>query len=136
MSCMSILRPCSFAFLLLAALAMPAAAAGLTILSPASAAAGARELAAQFTAKTGIAVAVAVKAGRQIPDISTPEKFRAALLAAKGVAYADPAAGTSAGKVIDRMLSAPEFSGVKRVPVQGLAVGGLLSGKADIALQM
>src|SRR4051812_42790832 len=58
MSCMSILRPCSFAFLLLAALAMPAAAAGLTILSPASAAAGARELAAQFTAKTGIAVAV------------------------------------------------------------------------------
>ena len=180
---MWILRPFSFALLLLAALAMPAAAAGLTILSPASAAAGAKELAAQFTAKTGIAVAVggggrdkifailkdggaadvvllpsgdfaslpgvtnvvplgriavgvAVKLGSPEPDISTPEKFRALLLAAKGVAYADPAAGTSAGKVIDRMLSAPEFSGVRRVPVQGLAVGGLLSGKADIALQM
>lgn len=83
-----------------------------------------------------ITVGVAVKAGAKVPDISTPEKFRAALLAAKGVAYADPAAGTSAGQVIDAMLSAPEFKGVKRVPVQGLAVTALASGKADIALQM
>jgi len=37
-----------------------------------------------------------------VPDISTPEKFRNVLLSAKGVAYADPAAGTSAGKLIDR----------------------------------
>ena len=66
-----------------------------------------------------ITVGVAVKAGDKVPDISTPEKFRAALLAAKGVAYADPAAGTSAGKVIDSMLSAPEFKGVRRVPVRG-----------------
>ncbi len=83
-----------------------------------------------------IAVGVGVKAGAPVPDISTPEKFRHALLAAKGVAYADPAAGTSAGKVIDRMLSAPEFSRVKRVPVQGLAVTALASGQASIALQM
>ncbi len=170
-------------FVLLLLAGSPAAAAGLTILSPASSAPGASQVAAQFTAKTGVAVTVggggrekifailkdggaadvvllpssdfanlpqvtgvtplgrivvgvAVKAGSQAPDISTPEKFRAALLAAKGVAYADPAAGTSAGKVIDRMLSAPEFAGVKRVPIQGLAVGGLTSGKADIALQM
>ena len=170
-------------FVLLLLAGSPAAAAGLTILSPASSAPGASQVAAQFTAKTGVAVTVggggrekifailkdggaadvvllpssdfanlpqvtgvtplgrivvgvAVKAGSQAPDISTPEKFRAALLAAKVVAYADPAAGTSAGKVIDRMLSAPEFAGVKRVPIQGLAVGGLTSGKADIALQM
>lgn len=170
-------------FVLLLSAVSPAAAAGLTILSPASAAPGASQVAAQFTAKTGIAVTVgggargkifailkdggagdvvllpsadfsslpgvsavvplgriavgvAVKVGSQTPDVSTPEKFRAALLAAKGVAYADPAAGTSAGKVIDRMLSAPEFASVKRVPVQGLAVDGLTSGKADIALQM
>jgi molybdate transport system substrate-binding protein len=178
---MRILGWCGFVLLLSAV--SPAAAAGLTILSPASATPGATQLAAQFTAKTGIAVTVggggrekifailkdggaadvvllpsadfaslprltgvvplgrivvgvAVKAGSQAPDISTPEKFRTALLAAKGVAYADPSAGTSAGKVIDRMLSAPEFAGVKRVPIQGLAVGGLTSGKADIALQM
>jgi molybdate transport system substrate-binding protein len=178
---MRILGWCGLVLLLSAV--SPAAAAGLTILSPASSAPGAAQVAAQFTAKTGIAVTVggggrekiftilkdggagdvvllpsadfanlpgltgvvplgrivvgvAVKAGNQAPDISTPEKFRAALLAAKGVAYADPAAGTSAGKVIDRMLSAPEFARVKRVPIQGLAVGGLMSGKADIALQM
>jgi molybdate transport system substrate-binding protein len=83
-----------------------------------------------------IAVGVGVKAGAKVPDISTPEKFRAALLAAKGVAYADPKAGTSAGKIIDQFLSAPDFAKVKRVPVQGLAVSALLSGQADIALQM
>jgi molybdate transport system substrate-binding protein len=83
-----------------------------------------------------IMVGVGVKAGAKIPDVSTPEKFRAALLAAKGVAYADPKAGTSAGPVIDRMLSGPDFKGVKRVPVQGLAVAALASDKADIALQM
>jgi molybdate transport system substrate-binding protein len=83
-----------------------------------------------------IAVGVAVKAGSKVPDISTPEKFRAALLAAKGVAYADPSAGTSAGKVIDSMLQDPAFKGVKRVPVQGLAVTALANGTATIALQM
>jgi molybdate transport system substrate-binding protein len=83
-----------------------------------------------------ITVGVAVKAGTKAPDVSTPEKFRAALLAAKGVAYADPAAGTSAGKVIDSMLSMPEFKNVKRVPVQGLAVTALANGSATIALQM
>lgn len=83
-----------------------------------------------------ISVGVGVKAGAKVPDISTPEKFRAALLAAKGVAYADPATGTSAGKVIDTMLQAPEFKGVKRVPVRGLAVTALANGTATIALQM
>ncbi|HMH65734.1 MAG TPA: substrate-binding domain-containing protein [Rhizomicrobium sp.] len=83
-----------------------------------------------------IAVGVAVKAGAAVPDVSTPEKFRSVLLAARGVAYADPAAGTSAGQVIDRMLKAPEFATVKRVPVKGLAVTALTGGQATIALQM
>lgn len=83
-----------------------------------------------------IVVGVGVKAGSKAPDISTPEKFRAALLAAKGVAYADPNAGTSAGKIIDQMLRAPEFKNVKRVPVQGLGVTALGGGQADIALQL
>ncbi|HEX4026870.1 MAG TPA: substrate-binding domain-containing protein [Rhizomicrobium sp.] len=175
-------RRSSFLIALALLFAAPAEAASLTVLAPASAAAGLRPLAAQYTASTGIAVTVgggsrakvvealktgpadvvvlptadmaelpnvtamtplgritvgmAVKAGAKVPDISTPEKFRAVLLAAKGVAYADPAAGTSAGEVIDTMLSAPEFKGVRRVPVQGLAVTALASGKADIALQM
>jgi molybdate transport system substrate-binding protein len=83
-----------------------------------------------------ISVGVAVKAGMPVPDVSTPEKFRSVLLAAKGVAYADPSAGTSAGNLIDRMLSAPEFARVKRVPVQGLAVTALAGGQASIAMQL
>jgi molybdate transport system substrate-binding protein len=176
-------RPSSLALLALAWLAAPAAAAGLTVVAPASAAPGATALAAQYTTATGIdvtvgggsrdkifailktggpadvvllpstditersdidgmtplgriAVGVGVKAGAAVPDVSTPEKFRKVLLAARGVAYADPAAGTSAGKLIARMLSAPEFAAVKRVPVQGLAVTALMDGKADIALQL
>ena len=83
-----------------------------------------------------IAVGVGVKAGSKVPDVSTPEKFRAALLRARGVAYADPAAGTSAGQMIANLLATPDFRGVKRVPVQGLAVTALVDGRADIALQL
>ena len=172
----------SSVFLALALVWAPAQAATLTVLAPASAQAGLRALAAQYTASTGtavtvsggsrakvmdalktgpadvvllptsdmaelsnvtgmtplgrIAVGVALKAGAPVPDVSTPEKFRAALLAAKGVAYADPAQGTSAGRVIEAMLGAPEFKNVKRVPVEGLAATALASGKADVALQM
>jgi len=53
-----------------------------------------------------ISVGVAVKAGMPVPTSPARKKFRNTLLAAKGVAYADPSAGTSAGKLIDRMLSA------------------------------
>lgn len=83
-----------------------------------------------------IVVGVAVKAGHAAPDISTPAKFIAVLKHARGVAYADPAAGTSAGKIIANMLSQPDFQGVKKVPVKGLAVTGLASGQAEIALQL
>ncbi|HSS12746.1 MAG TPA: substrate-binding domain-containing protein [Rhizomicrobium sp.] len=83
-----------------------------------------------------IAVGVGVKAGSKAPDVSTPEKFRAVLLKARGVAFADPAAGTSAGQVIANMLGTPGFRAVKRVPVQGLAATALADGRADVALQL
>ena len=164
-------------------LGAPAAADTLTVLAPALVTPGLKALADQFSAKTGIAIAlgdgardkvfdslnaggaadvvvlptgdlvdspritgmtplghvpvgVGVKAGSKVPNVSTPERFLAVLLAAKGVAYADPKAGTSTGKIIDQMLSAPEFARVRRVPVQGLAVNALLNGQADITLQM
>jgi molybdate transport system substrate-binding protein len=40
---------------------------------------------------------VAVKEGAKPPDISTPEAFKQALLAARSVAYTDPKAGGSSG---------------------------------------
>ena len=159
-----------------------ARATPLTVLGPASIVPGAKVLAAQFTARTGIAVSVdggsrrkvldalaggnsdvvllpagdfeglagvsaatplvavpvgvAVKADAPVPDISTPEKFTAALTAARGVAYADPSAGTSAGRLIEAMLNDPAYARVHRVPVKGLAVSGLASGQAEMALQL
>ena len=83
-----------------------------------------------------IPVGLAVRAGSKVPDISTREKFRSVLLHARGVAYADPAFGTSAGQTIANVLSLPDFKGVRRVPVQGLAVTALLDGRADMALQL
>lgn len=38
-----------------------------------------------------------VRAGAPVPDISTPEKFRAALLAARSFAYTDPNVGGTSG---------------------------------------
>ena len=83
-----------------------------------------------------ILIGVAVRKDAPAPDISTPDKFIAALRRARGVAYADPAVGTSAGKIIANLLSLPELKGVRGVPVQGLAVTGITSGKADMALQL
>jgi len=47
---------------------------------------------------------VAVREGAVAPDISTPEAFRQALLAARGVAYSDPAAGGSSGTFFAGLL--------------------------------
>jgi molybdate transport system substrate-binding protein len=52
-------------------------------------------------------VGLAAPAGRPAPDISTQEAFRAALLSADSIAYADPARGATAGRhvaaVIERL---------------------------------
>ncbi len=52
-------------------------------------------------------VGLGAPAGRPVPDIGTPEAFRAALLAADSIAYADPARGATAGRhvaaVIERL---------------------------------
>ena len=47
---------------------------------------------------------VAVRSGAKPPDISTPAAFKQALLAAKGVAYSDPAAGGSSGNYFAGLL--------------------------------
>lgn len=47
---------------------------------------------------------VAVLKGATKPDISTPEAFRKTLLAAKSVAYSDPAGGGASGAVFAKIL--------------------------------
>ncbi|HEY5000123.1 MAG TPA: substrate-binding domain-containing protein [Usitatibacter sp.] len=51
----------------------------------------------------GVSIGAAVKAGAPVPDISTPEKLKAVLLAAKSITYMDPARGTS-GKHFDETV--------------------------------
>lgn len=47
---------------------------------------------------------VVVKEGAPLPDISTPEAFKAALLKASSVAYTDPEAGGSSGTMFAALL--------------------------------
>jgi molybdate transport system substrate-binding protein len=47
---------------------------------------------------------VVIKEGAAVPDISTPEAFKAALLKAKSVAYTDPKAGGSSGTMFAALL--------------------------------
>jgi molybdate transport system substrate-binding protein len=54
-----------------------------------------------------VAIALAVKKGAPVPDISTPEALKEALLGAKSILQADPRHGATAGahfaRVIDRL---------------------------------
>ena len=47
---------------------------------------------------------VVIKDGAAVPDISTPEAFKAALLKASSVAYTDPKAGGSSGTMFAALL--------------------------------
>ena len=87
-------------------------------------------------AKTG--VGVVVKAGAPLPDISTVEAFKHMLLAAKSVAYIDPAAGGSSGiyvaKLLERLGIAKEVN-AKAVLVHGGAVADhIADGEAEIGI--
>lgn len=82
---------------------------------------------------------VAVLKGAPKPDISTPEALKQALLAAKAVAYSDPAAGGASGvhfvKVLEQ-LGIKDQVLAKGKPGRGVPVAKfVVSGEADIAIQ-
>jgi len=88
-------------------------------------------------AKVGIGVAV--KDGAEKPDLSSVEAFKKALLAARRVAYIDPAAGGSSGiyvdKLFERMGIAPEVRAKAVLVPGGLVAQKLVSGEADLGIQ-
>jgi len=75
---------------------------------------------------------VAIRDGFLMPDISTPEKFKAALLAARSVAQTDPAHGGTSGiyfsKLLERMGIAEEMKDKLLYGKAGRDVGMLVRG--------
>jgi molybdate transport system substrate-binding protein len=91
------------------------------------------------------AIGVAVRRGAARPDISSVVSFKRALLAAKSIAYADPASGSPSGnhlmKILDRLGIASEVA--RRARVIGAGAGGsvvvvceaVANGDAEIGIQ-
>jgi len=75
-------------------------------------------------------VAVGVRAGSALPDISTPEKLKVALLATKSISYADPAKGGASGihfaRVLDRLGIADQMK-ARTVLVPNAQAGELVA---------
>ncbi len=85
-----------------------------------------------------VAIGVAVKRGAPLPDIGSVESLQKALLAARAVAYIDPAAGGSSGIYLSQLferwgLSAQIKPRAVLVP-GGLVAERVVSGEADLAL--
>ena len=84
-------------------------------------------------------VGVSVRSGAPKPDISTPEKLKEALIAAKAIAYSDPAKGGASGvhfaKVTERLGIADQVKAKAKHPeAAGLPGKFLLDGSADLAI--
>jgi molybdate transport system substrate-binding protein len=80
-------------------------------------------------------VGLAVKAGAPKPDLSTPDKLKAALLAAKTVGYSQGASGQHLLTVVQKLGIADAIK-AKAVITQGRPVGAAIaSGEAEIGVQ-
>src|SRR5262249_51722935 len=91
-------------------------------------------------ATTGIGICV--KKGAPKPDVSTPEAFKRAMLAAKTVGYASPAGGSIVGPHIQKIFAQLGIA-EQMAPKSKLSAGGpngrvsvlVSSGEAEIGLQ-
>ena len=86
-----------------------------------------------------IGIGVGVKDGADIPDISTPEKFKAAVLKAKSVTYMDPAQGASSGiataKIMKDLGIADEVAKKTKLTGSGYSADRVASGEVELAIQ-
>jgi molybdate transport system substrate-binding protein len=81
-------------------------------------------------------VGIAVKAGTGHPDIATEAALRAALLAARCVAYSRiGASGIFFAQLIERMGIAAEINARSHIIPSGFTAERLLTGEADLAVQ-
>ena len=91
-----------------------------------------------ITALAKVLIGVAVKQGAPLPDITTTAAFKQALLAARAVAFIDPAAGGSSGIYLSGLFQKMGIAAqidAKAVKVPGgLVAQRLLNGQADLAI--
>ena len=85
-----------------------------------------------------VSIGVVVKEGAPKPDIGTVDAFKNALLAAKSVAYIDPASGGSSGIYVDKLLERLGIADQVR-PKAKLKKGGyvadlIVSGEAELGV--
>ena len=87
-------------------------------------------------ARSGIGLAV--RNGAPKPDISSPEAFKRTLLAAKSIAYSNPAGGASSGihfaTVLDRLGIANEMKSKTIFPKSGRVGVLVANGEAELAV--
>lgn len=85
-----------------------------------------------------VGVGVVVKEGAPKPDVSTVDSFKRALLAAKSVAYIDPASGGSSGIYVDKLLErlgiADQIRPKARLKKGGHVADLIVSGEAELGL--
>ncbi len=85
-----------------------------------------------------VGVGVAVKRGAAMPNIATVDAFKTTLLAARAVAYIDPAAGGSSGiyfsQLIDKLGIGNAVKAKAVLVPGGLVAERLLTDQADIAI--
>jgi molybdate transport system substrate-binding protein len=91
--------------------------------------------------KAGLArvgIGVMVKAGAPAPDISTVEAFKRALLAAKSVAYIDPASGGSSGiylaNLFEKLGIANDIKPKAKLKQGGYVADLIKSGEAELGI--
>ena len=84
-------------------------------------------------------IGVGVKVGAPSPNLSTPETFKAALLAAKSVSYVSPAAGGTSGTYIEGLIQKMGIADAMKSKIvyqnQGSEVAAAVaSGKAEMGI--
>jgi len=81
-------------------------------------------------------IGMAVRTGAPRPDISSPEKLKSALLAARSVSYSTGASGMHFVKVLERLGIADAVAAKRIAPRAGELVGAVVArGEADIGVQ-
>jgi molybdate transport system substrate-binding protein len=97
-----------------------------------------RIVAASRVALARVGVGVAVKEGAQRPDLGSVDGFKRALLAAKTVAYIDPASGGSSGIYVAGLLRklgiADAIKPKERLQAGGYVAEKVAKGEAELAI--